>query len=102
MLTALVYVPTPALQGLQHPPLPDLDDAEASMLRVTASSLVEQALAWGSARGRFHGYHLEAQREEAPQRTVVNLRISRDGDVVAQEQVAVSKGGRDAARRDPD
>ena len=88
------------LEGLQHPPLPHLNDAEASMLRVTASSLVEQALAWGSARARFHGYHLEAQRQDAGSRTLVNLQISRAGDVVAEEQIAVSKGGRDAARRD--
>ena len=102
MLTAPVYVPTPALQGLQHPPLPHLNDAEASMLRVTASAMVEEALAGGTAHADFHGYHLEAQRQETGNQTVVSLRISRAGDVVAIEQVAVSKGGRDAARRDPD
>ena len=99
MPTAALYVPNLVPNPLQHPPLPHLDDAEASMLRVTAASLVEQALAWGSARARFHGYHLEAQRQDAGSSTLVNLRISRAGDVVVTEQVSVSKGGRDAARR---
>ena len=88
------------LENLLHPPLPHLEDVEASMLRVTASSVVEQALAWGGARAEFHGYSLEAQREEAPQRTLVNLRISHNGELVAQEQVTVSKSGHNAARRD--
>ena len=98
MPTAALYVPNLVPNPLQHPPLPHLDDAEASMLRSTAATLVEQALAWGSARARFHGYHLEAQRQDAGSSTLVNLRISCAGDVVA-EQVTVSKGGRDAARR---
>ena len=102
MLTSHALPTHSAMEGLQHPPLPHLNDAEASMLRVTASTMVEEALVGGTAHADFHGYHLEAQREEAPQRTVVNLRISRDGDLVVRERVAVCKGGRDAARRDPD
>ena len=100
MPTAAAYTPNLTLRRLQHPPLPHLDDAEASMLRVTAATLVEQALAWGGARARFHGYHLEAQRQDAGSSTRVNLRISCAGDVVVAEQVTVSKGGRDAARRE--
>ena len=99
MPTAAVYAQSFSLSQLQHPPLPHLDDAEASMLRVTAATLVEQALAWGGARARVHGYHLEAQRQDAGRSTRVNLRISCAGDVVVAEQVTVSKGGRDAARR---
>ena len=100
MLTSHALPTRSALEGLQHPPLPHLNDAEASMLRVTASTIVEEALAGGTARADFHGYHLEAQRQETGNQTVVSLLISRAGDVVAVEQVTVSKGGRDAARRD--
>ncbi len=51
MNPAPVYAPPKAsaqrLESLRDLPLRDLEDVEASMMRVTAASLIEQALTWG-------------------------------------------------------
>ncbi len=103
MAPAPVYAqplfPAPALACLQRPALRHLDDAEAAMLRVTAASLIEQALTWGGARAQFHGFQLEARREAGERQTLVSLRIRLGEDVLVQEQVVLDQAGRDAARR---
>lgn len=97
--SAPVYAQPVALELLQQVPLRDLEDVEASMMRVTAASLIEQALAWGSARAQFHGYQLEARRVAGDGQTLVSLRICRGDAVVVQEQVVLNQAGRDATRR---
>lgn len=87
------------LDSLRDVPLRDLEDVEASMLRVTAASLIEQALAWGSARARFHGFQLEARRETGEAQSLVSLSIRRGADIVVQQQLVVSQAAHDAARR---
>jgi hypothetical protein len=103
MHPAPVYAPLKGsaqpLESLRDVPLRDLEDVEASMLRVTASSLIEQALTWGSARAQFHGYHLEARREAGEVQTLVSLSIRRGADIVVKEQLVMSQAARDAARR---
>ena len=99
MNPAPVYAQIPALECLQRPALRHLDDAEASMLRVTAASLIEQALAWGGARAQFHGYQLETRREAGDRQILVSLRIHRGTELVVQEQVVLDQAGPDAARR---
>lgn len=103
MNPAPVYAPQKAsaqrLESLRDLPLRDLEDVEASMMRVTAAALIEQALTWGSARAQFHGYHLEARREGGVAQTLVSLCIRRGVDVVVKEQVVLSSAARDAARR---
>lgn len=99
MNPAPVYAPHPVLDCLQRPALRHLDDAEAAMLRVTAASLIEQALAWGGARAQFHGYQLEARREAGERQTLISLRVSQGAEVVVQEQVVLDKAAPDAARR---
>jgi hypothetical protein len=87
------------LESLRDLPLRDLEDVEASMMRVTAASLIEQALTWGSARAQFHGYQLEARREGDAANTLVSLCIRCGVDVVVKEHVVLSQAARDAARR---
>lgn len=89
-----------SLDFLQNHALPQPNDVEASMLRGAATTVIEEAMAGGNAQADFHGYHLDARRQQAMHGTQVRLQISHDGDVVSVEDIVVRTGWRDAARRD--